>query len=63
MAGSIVKVRADTQASILENPDAVSTKRMAWAFGCAKKDSDEERALYKVLRARFEKIIREGVSD
>jgi hypothetical protein len=29
--------------------DAISIKRLAWAFGCAKKGSDEEVALYRLL--------------
>jgi hypothetical protein len=42
-------------ASVLlaDNP---SVKRLAWAFGCAKKDSDEEVALYRRLRAHFEQL-------
>lgn len=54
-----VTVSNGTQAGILSNPDAASTKRIAWAFGCAKKDSDEERALYRVLRERFAKVLAE----
>ena len=46
-------------ADILINPDGASVKRIAWAFGCAKKDSDEECALYRVLRERMERVIAE----
>lgn len=43
-------------ASILIDPDTASTKRIAWAFGCAKKGSDEELALFRILRERFDKL-------
>lgn len=46
-------------ANLLCNPDGATMKRIAWAFGCARKDSDEEAALYKILRERFETIISE----
>lgn len=48
----IVKVMTDTQASILENPDGASLKRIAWAYGCARKGSDEERAMLEALLAK-----------
>ena len=35
--------------------DTASLKRLAWAFGCAKKDSDEERQLRELLLARVRK--------
>lgn len=57
-----VRIRSGGQrqvASILTEPDKVSTKRLAWAFGCAKKDSDEERALYKLLRERMVQLAAE----
>lgn len=41
---------------ILADPSAVSLKRIAWAFGCAKKDSEEEEALYRVLVARVDQV-------
>jgi len=31
---------------------SASIKRIAWAFGCAKKDSDGERELYRLLLER-----------
>lgn len=37
--------------------DAVSIKRLAWAFGCAKKDSEEESALYRMLITKVESIL------
>ena len=46
-------------AGILIDPDGASIKRIAWAFGCAKKDSDEETALYRVLRDRMAKVLAE----
>jgi len=45
--------------SVFLKPESVSIKRLAWAFGCAKKDSDEERQLYRMLRERFEKLLAE----
>jgi hypothetical protein len=44
-----ISVSHDTAASILSNPDASSLKRLAWAYGCAKKGSDEERILRSIL--------------
>ena len=37
------------EGSILASPDAASLKRVAWAYGCAKRDSDEERQLRDIL--------------
>lgn len=42
-------VNQRTVAAILVNPDACSLKRLAWAFGCAPKGSDEERQLRELL--------------
>lgn len=39
-------------ATVLINPESASLKRVAWAFGCAKKGSDEERALLEILLAK-----------
>ncbi len=36
--------------------DTISVKRIAWAFGVAKKNSDEEVALYKLLVEKLERI-------
>jgi len=52
-------VSSRTKASILVNPESASTKRLAWAFACAKKDSDEEIALYRLLVERFAKLAAE----
>lgn len=51
---------ARTAAGIIENPQSSSVKRLAWAFGCAKRDSDEEIALYRILvdRVRALKVDR-----
>lgn len=35
--------------SIITNPDQASLKRLAWAFGCAKKGSTEEAQLERLL--------------
>lgn len=42
---------------VVANMRDVPIKRLAWAFGCAKKNSDEEAALYRLL---VEKIQKEG---
>lgn len=39
--------RAVTQ--IIINAETSSLKRIAWAYGCSKKDSDEERQLHALL--------------
>lgn len=39
-------------ASILIEPHKASLKRLAWAYGCAKKGSDEEARLLKLMRER-----------
>lgn len=41
---------------LLANHESASIKRIAWAFGCARKDSDQEHELYKVLVERIEKL-------
>lgn len=55
---SPVASRAVTTATfgILADPGAASLKRIAWAFGCAAKGSDDERRLEEILleRARRE---------
>ena len=44
-----VMVSTDTQAEILVNPDKASLKRVAWCYGCARKGSDVERELLRIL--------------
>ncbi len=39
--------------NVLVAPASASLKRIAWAFGCAKKGSDEERQLEAILRDRL----------
>lgn len=39
-------------AQTILNGDKASLKRLAWAYGCAKKDSDEERQLRELLLAK-----------
>lgn len=46
-------IRHRQVATILCMPtEKVTVKRLAWAFGCAKKGSDEEVALYQALVAK-----------
>lgn len=40
-------------AGIIADPGSGSIKRLAWAFGCAKKGSDEEVELYRILVERM----------
>ena len=37
----------------IEKAETCSIKRLAWAFGCAKKGSDEELQLYRLLVERI----------
>jgi len=39
-------------AGILADPSNASLKRIAWAYGCARKGSDEEAKLLAVLLER-----------
>lgn len=45
-------------AAILVEPDLdkVSVKRIAWAFGCARKDTEEERQLYRLLLRKLDRV-------
>lgn len=36
--------------------DSVGVKRLAWAFGCSKKDSEEEAELYRRLVEKLDRI-------
>ena len=45
---------ADEKVLININPNTASIKRLAWAYGCAKKGSDEEKQLLAVLVARIQ---------
>lgn len=49
-------VNQRTVAAILVNPDACSLKRLAWAFGCAPKGSDEERQLRELLLEKVKQL-------
>jgi hypothetical protein len=49
-------VKTNTVASILSDPDMSSVKRIAWAYGCSKRDSYEERMLYEALVERIRKV-------
>lgn len=45
---------AEEKALININPNTASLKRIAWAYGCSKKGSDEEKQLLAVLVARIQ---------
>lgn len=46
-------VRPGTIATLLADPGKCSLKRLAWAFGCSKHGSDEERQLRAALLERI----------
>jgi hypothetical protein len=48
--GNIVKA---THRQIFSNPDAASTKLVAWAYGCIRKDSEEEAQLLDLLKKKL----------
>jgi hypothetical protein len=48
--GNVVRGACD---SIFANPDKATTKRIAWAYGCSKKDSEDEAKLLAILRERI----------
>ncbi len=48
--GSIVKA---TYRQIFSNPDAASTKLVAWAYGSIRKDSEEETQLLALLKTKL----------
>lgn len=52
----VLAVSTDAQMSILQNPGGSSIKRIAWAYGCAKKGSQEEEMLLRVLLARIRAV-------
>ena len=43
----------------LRDPAKTSLKRLAWAYGCAAKGSDEEKAILDILLARMAREIRD----
>ena len=45
-------VRAATQ-QIFANPDAASPKIVAWAYGCIRKDSEDEEKLLALLMLKL----------
>lgn len=47
-----IVVRAATQ-QIFANPDAASTKLVAWAYGCIRKDSEDEEKLLALLKSKL----------
>ncbi len=52
-ACAIVTTAADDRLASLDMMDQWSPKRLAWAFGCAAKDSDEERRLFRALKKKI----------
>ena len=48
-----------TTLAILRDPSRTSLKRLAWAYGVARKGSDEERAILDILLARIARVIRD----
>lgn len=49
--GNVVKAAAQ---NIFADPDAASLKRVAWAYGCSRKGSEEEERLLALLRTKLE---------
>ena len=45
-------VRADAQ-QIFANPDGSSLKLVAWAYGCIRKDSDDEAKILALLKSKL----------
>ena len=43
---------SESIARVIAQADTCSLKRLAWAYGCAKKGSDMERQLEALLRQR-----------
>jgi len=52
-------VRAATQ-NIFTDPDTASLKRVAWAYGCSRKDSEDEKRLLELLRRKLGAQAQEG---
>jgi hypothetical protein len=52
-----------TPASVIQNPDAASLKRIAWAYGCARKGSDEELVLRAILFDRAAREVAAALAD
>lgn len=44
-------------AEVVADPSSMSIKRLAWAFGCAKADSETELQLYRALVDRVAAVI------
>ena len=45
-------VRGATQ-QIFSDPDAASTKLVAWAYGCVRKGSEDEERLLALLKSKL----------
>jgi hypothetical protein len=48
----------DRKSAMVLMSENASLKRIAWAFGCAKKDSAEETALCALLIERIEQMLK-----
>lgn len=48
-----VGVQRTTSAEVAANTKSMTIKRLAWAFGCAAKDSETELTLYRALVERI----------
>lgn len=48
--GNVVKAAAQ---QIFANPDGSSLKLVAWAYGCIRKDSEDEAKLLALLKAKL----------
>lgn len=46
-------VQRTTSAEVAADPASMTIKRLAWAFGCAAKDSELEIQLYRALVQRI----------
>lgn len=48
--GNVVRAAAP---QIFANPDAASTKLVAWAYGCIRKGSEDEEKLLALLKSKL----------
>jgi len=48
--GNVVRAAAQ---QIFANPDSSSLKLVAWAYGCIRKDSDDEEKLLALLKSKL----------
>lgn len=50
--GNVVRAAAQ---NIFANPDEASLKRVAWAYGCSRRGSEEEEKLLAILRTKLDR--------